>query len=153
NLDELLDGPESTDGRYVYEAVAIVYFDEAVADSGSFGYADDNWRNGTQSFAYVTALPEVSDRIGFGVTSTLIHEYGHHFGLSHPHDGFDPELGDLSPTGDFYFIWAGDQVNSAMNYLPVNDDFSQFDRDNANRWFAAAYIRSANNIAQRVLTE
>src|SRR5262245_10488565 len=153
-LDTFLDGPESTNGRYVYEAVAINYFDEAMIDAPYEGQADQNYRNGTQSFVNGFRSKEYADLYETGLTWDLIHEYGHHFGLSHPHDGRDPERqGELRPVGPLYFLWAGDQVNSVMSYVRINSDFSQFDRDNANRWFAAAYIRSAKNILGRVLTE
>ena len=26
---------------------------------------------------------------GYGLTTTMIHEDGHHLGMSHPHDGYD----------------------------------------------------------------
>ena len=60
---------------------------------------------------------------------------------SHPHDGWDSASGvDYGPTGDFFFAWAGDEVNSMMSYIDVNWDFSQFDRDNGSKFKAAAYI-------------
>ena len=38
---------------------------------------------------------------GYGLTTTMIHEYGHHSSMSHPHDGYDPGTGvDFAPTGD-----------------------------------------------------
>src|SRR5262249_10844467 len=42
NLDDLLDGPGSTEDRYVYEAVAVNYFDEAAIDSPFLGMASSN---------------------------------------------------------------------------------------------------------------
>jgi hypothetical protein len=38
-----------------------------------------------------------------------------------------------------------------MSYIDLNWDFSQFDRDNANRFRAAAYITNANAIAAEIL--
>jgi hypothetical protein len=38
-----------------------------------------------------------------------------------------------------------------MSYIDVNWDFSQFDRDNFNRFHAAGYIVNANAIAEDVL--
>jgi len=67
-----------------------------------------------------------------GLTTTIIHEAGHHLGMSHPHDGYDWELGiDYYPAGDKYFANSGDECNSMMSYIDLNWDFSQFDRDNS----------------------
>jgi hypothetical protein len=86
------------------------------------------------------------------LTTTGIHEYGHHFGMSHPHDGFDWETGvDYEPTGPFFFAWATDEHNSMMSYIDLNWDFSQFDRDHAARHQAAAFILNANVVAGRLL--
>ena len=72
--------------------------------------------------------------------------------MSHPHDGWDSELAmDYGPEGDFYFAWSADESNSIMSYVDLNWDFSQFDRDNFNRFDAAGYIVNANAIAERVL--
>jgi hypothetical protein len=38
-----------------------------------------------------------------------------------------------------------------MSYVDLNWDFSQFDRDNFNRFEAAAYVTNTNAIAERVL--
>ena len=115
------------------------------------GFADDNWVDGTQSFVFSFVSNAVVES-GYGLTTTQIHEFGHHFGMSHPHDGFDPETGiDYDATGPFYFAWAGDESNSIMSYIDVNWDFSQFDRDNAARHQAAGFIVNANVIAGRVL--
>jgi hypothetical protein len=40
-----------------------------------------------------------------------------------------------------------------MSYLFVNSDFSQFDRDNMNRYMAAAFARNANRIAADILAD
>ena len=82
---------------------------------------------------------------GYGLTTTMIHEYGHHSSMSHPHDGYDPATGvDFEPTGDFFFAWLGDESNSMMSYIDVNWDFSQFDRDNSARHHAGGYALIAN---------
>ena len=71
--------------------------------------------------------------------------------MSHPHDGWDSEMKiDYGPRGA-YFAWAGDESNSMMSYVDLNWDFSQFDRDNFNRFDAAGYIVNANAIAGDVL--
>ena len=89
---------------------------------------------------------------GYGLTGTQIHEVGHHLGMGHTHDGYDPEDDvDFVASGRFFFAWVGDEVNSIMSYIDVNWDFSVFDRDNMDRWQAAAHLRSANAIAADVL--
>jgi len=139
------------DGGAEYEAM---FYNYATADnraSGFLGYADDNWIDGTQSFTFNFVSPGVV-AVGYGLTTTQIHEYGHHFGMSHPHDGYDYQANvDYGPEGAYYFAWAGDEVNSMMSYIDLNWDYSQFDRDNANRFQAAAYIRNANVIAANIL--
>ena len=78
----------------------------------------------------------------------MIHEYGHHSSLSHPHDGLDPASGvDFEPTGNTFFGWLGDESNSMMSYIDLNWDFSQFDRDNSARHHAAGYAKIANVVA------
>lgn len=117
-----------------------------------WAFADDNWRDGTQSFV-VNHLPSwCLDYLGF--TDLSIHEFGHHIGLSHPHDGFDHHSGRAysSYQDDLQFVAVGDQVNSMMSYLWVNNEFSQFDRDNMNRWTAAAYVTQVNTLAERLLS-
>ncbi len=100
-------------------------------------------------FAYVS--PGIVDA-GYGLTTTLIHEVGHHIGLSHPFDGYDSASGvDFEPTGDFYFAWLGAYSNSMMSYIDLNWDFSQFDQDNMNRFETAALIEAANRLAGEAL--
>ena len=150
NLDGVLDHDPAR-GKRIYEAPAFAYATTDDLAAGFLGYADDNWTDGTQSFVFSFVSQSVVD-IGYGLTTTEIHEYGHHFGMSHPHDGFDWETGiDYEPTGPFYFAWATDEQNSIMSYIDLNWDFSQFDRDNAARHQAAGYILNANVIAGRIL--
>jgi len=150
-LYNALNIASSWDGGAEYEAM---FFNYATADnraSGFLGFADDNWVDGTQSFTFNFVSPGVVS-LGYGLTTTQIHEYGHHFGMSHPHDGYDSTTGvDYGPEGEFYFAWSGDEVNSMMSYIDLNWDYSQFDRDNANRFQAAAYITNANAIAALIL--
>ncbi len=141
------------DGGGEYEAM---FFNYATGDDRTapfLGFADDNWVDGTQSFTFNFISPQIV-ALGYGLTTTQIHEYGHHFGMSHPHDGYDSQTGiDYEPSGDFFFAWATDEVNSMMSYIDLNWEFSQFDRDNANRFQATAYIKTANAIAADVLKE
>ncbi len=111
------------------------------------GFADDDWATGTQSFVFAFDSPGVRDFSGYGFTTTTIHEVGHHLGMSHPHDGYDYEANiDFGPGDEFYFAWSGDESNSMMSYIDLNWDFSQFDRDNMNRYLTAIYINQANAI-------
>jgi len=111
------------------------------------GYADDDWATGTQSFVFGFDSPSIRDVSGYGFTTTFIHEVGHHLGMSHPHDGYDYEADiDFGPGGPFYFAWSGDESNSMMSYIDLNWDFSQFDRDNMNRYLTSVYLNQSNAI-------
>ncbi len=136
-----------------YEAMFFNYATENYLAAPFLGYADDNWIDGTQSFTFNFVSAFVVS-LGYGLTTTQIHEYGHHFGMSHPHDGYDYERRiDYGPEGRFYYAWSGDELNSMMSYIDLNWDYSQFDRDNAHRFQAAAYIISANAIAEDILKD
>ena len=156
NLEDFLDEkPKHAGKNRRYEAPGFNYAVDDVADPDlsppALGFADDNYVDGTQSFIFNFVSPQIVAS-GYGLTTTQIHEYGHHFGMSHPHDGFDWETGiDYGPSGPFFLAWASDEHNSMMSYIDLNWDFSQFDRDNAARHQAAAYIINANVIAGRVL--
>ncbi len=147
------DGGHSSDprGTRLYEAPEFSYATTDDLAPGFLGFADDNWVDGTQSFVFSWISPSVIEA-GYGLTTTEIHEYGHHFGMSHPHDGYDSTTGvDYDPAGPYYFVWDADESNSMMSYIDLNWDFSQFDRDNAARHQAAGYIINANVVSGRVL--
>ncbi len=137
------------DGGGEYELVVTAYITQAELDVS--GSAEDNYADGTQSMVVLNlTAPGLAD--GRGLTATMIHEVGHHLGLSHTHDGYDSEEGsDFGAVGDHAYAWVGDEVNSVMSYVDVNRDFSVFDRDHMNRWQATAYLRSTNAIAADVL--
>jgi hypothetical protein len=138
------------DGDADYEIPIFAYNTTDEFPALALGYADDDWRTGTQSFVFGFDSPEIRDA-GYGLTTTLIHEVGHHLGLSHPHDGYDSESGvDFGPSGDYFFAWSGDEVNSMMSYIDLNWDFSQFDRDNMNRYLTAGYLNQANNVLGKI---
>ena len=140
-----------TDGGGQYEATVFNYATDFDAGGGLLGYADDNWLDGTQSAVFAFVDPTIVE-FGYGLSTTTIHEVGHHVGMSHPHDGFDYERGiDFGPADRFYYAWSGDESNSIMSYIDVNWDFSQFDLDNHWRTTAAAYLINANAIAADVL--
>jgi len=147
-----LERTQDDRGRVDYE---LAIFNYAVGgrqySPPLLGFADDDWRDGDQTFVFAFISPQLT-ALGYGLTTTLIHEIGHHLGLSHPHDGYDSEDGvDFGPVGDFYFVWAGDESNSMMSYIDLNWDFSQFDLDNMNRFRAAASVEGANRLAARAL--
>jgi hypothetical protein len=79
------------DGDAEYEVPVFLYnTPNALSAGGLLGFADDNWRDGTQSYVFGFLAPLLR-AAGYGFTSTTIHEVGHHLGISHPHDGYDTE--------------------------------------------------------------
>ncbi|MEJ3747389.1 hypothetical protein WEI85_29400 [Actinomycetes bacterium KLBMP 9797] len=148
-----LERTRDDQGRVDYELPTFSYALPPETPAPALGFADDNYRDGTQSYVFAFVSPEIVER-GYGLTTTLIHEVGHHVGMSHPHDGYDSETGvDYGPGNEFFFAWAGDQSNSMMSYIDLNWDFSQFDRDNSDRFLAAAYNEAANRLAAAVLAD
>jgi hypothetical protein len=59
----------------------------------------------------------------------------------------------VSAGGEYHYAWVGDESNSMMSYIDVNWDFSQFDRDNSDRFLTAAYYEAANRLAADVLAD
>lgn len=89
--------------------------------------------------------------MGYGFTTTTIHEFGHHIGMSHPHDGYDSTSAtDFGPSDDLYFAWSGDESHTIMHYLDLADDFGWFDNDNMNRFLTGRYLTRANEIAAQM---
>lgn len=88
NVANLLDADQNRE----YQAVLLNW--AITKESATFpplGFADDNYRNGTQSFIFDFVSPGIANDLGYGLSTTEIHEYGHHLNLSHPFDGFDYE--------------------------------------------------------------
>ena len=118
---------------------------------GLLGFADDNWADGTQTFVFAFDA-DVYREFGYGFTGTIIHEVGHHIGMSHPHDGFDSETGvDFDASDEFFFAWAGDESETVMHDLTLSNQFGEHNRDNMYRWEAAGYLNWANVLAGDVL--
>lgn len=138
------------EGDRDYEVPVFNYNTPSALSGGLLGFADDNWRDGTQSYVFGFLSPAVR-QAGYGFSTTTTHEVGHHLGMSHPHDGYDSELDiDYGARGPYYYAWSGDESNTIMHYLDVATSFSQFDRDNMDRWLTAAYINQANSVLARV---
>jgi hypothetical protein len=138
------------EGNGEYEVPVFNYNTPSALSGGLLGFADDNWRDGTQSFVFGFLSPAIRNA-GYGFSTTTAHEVGHHLGMSHPHDGYDSELDiDYGASGPFYYAWAGDESSTIMHYLDLATGFSQFDRDNMDRWLTAAYINQANSVLASV---
>jgi len=119
--------------------------------AGNTGFALDNFVDGTQTHVVVFDTSEYRE-IGYGFSATTIHEFGHHVGMSHPHDGYDSEL-DLGygPARAYFFAWSGDESDSVMSYLRVSNGFGVFDRDNMYRYETAGYLNWANGLLDDIL--
>lgn len=142
------------DGGADYEAALIGYGvgNKPKNPQGLLGFADDNWLNGTQSGVFNFVYPDVV-AAGYGMTTTMIHEYGHHSSMSHPHDGYDPATDmDYGPGGATQYAWLGDMSHTIMSYMDLATDFGQFDRDNSARHHAAGYAKIAQAIADQLPT-
>ncbi len=137
--------------NYVGGIFAFNTTDEALGNTNLLGFADDNWADGTQS--YVFEFDTAGDRdFGYGFTTTTIHEFGHHIGMSHPHDGYDSELKlDFDGADAYLFAQSGDESATIMSYIDLSAGFSQFDRDNMYRWETAGYINWSNELLASIL--
>ena len=117
---------------------------------GLLGFADDDWLSGTPTFVFEFDTAEYRE-LGYGFSSTTIHEGGHHFGLSHPHDGYDSELGlDYGPADEFYYAWSGDESHTVMHYMALTNEFGQFDQDNMYRYEMAGYLNWSNDLLAQI---
>lgn len=152
NLDKYVPayGPDD----YVGEVFAF-NVDDTLAEQlgGLLGYADDNWVDGTQTYVFEFDAPFLRE-VGYGFSTTTVHEFGHHLGLSHPHDGYDAETGvDYGPSGSTFFAWSGDESNTIMSYLDLSTSFGQFDQDNMYRYEMAGYLNLSNNLIDDILAK
>lgn len=120
---------------------------------GLLGFADDNWVDGTQSYVFEFDSEDYRS-LGYGFSTTTVHEFGHHIGMSHPHDGYDSEYNlDYGPSDDFYFAWSGDESNTIMHYMDLSGGFGQFDQDNMYRYETAAYANWSNVLLGQILAD
>jgi hypothetical protein len=90
--------PPYDENDYVIAVHAFNTTGDSLGDQfGLLGFADDNWTDGTQSLVFTFDAEEYRE-FGYGFSTTTVHEVGHHIGMSHPHDGYDSELGlDFGP--------------------------------------------------------
>ncbi len=134
----------SSDADHVLPVAAFSTTDRQMGGFlGALGFADDNWADGSPSFVFTFAYPR-SVTNGFGFTTTTTHEVGHHLGLSHPHDGYDPTTGvEYDAVDEFRFTNVGDESATVMSYAATSNSFDVFDRDNVGRWELAGYLRWA----------
>jgi hypothetical protein len=132
-----------------YSVPIFTYFDDDPS-LFPFGYADDNYADATQSFVYSGSNPAVAS-FGIGLTETVLHEVGHHFGLSHPIDGYDSQSNrHYQPRDFFFFAWIGRESATTMGSMLRGLGFSQFDHDNMDRYLTASYINQANAILNQI---
>ncbi len=141
-------GPED----YVLGIFAFNTTDERLGtQTGLLGFADDDWISGTQTYVFQFDTTGYRE-LGYGFTTTTVHEAGHHLGLSHPHDGYDSELGlDYGPADEFYYAWSGDESDTVMHYLALSNGFGRFDRDNMYRWETAGYLNWSSTLLAEIL--
>jgi hypothetical protein len=143
--------PPDRPADYVGKVFAFNTIDDNMgSQSNLLGYSDDNWVDGTQS--YVFTFDTSGDReLGYGFSTTTVHEFGHHIGMSHPHDGYDAESGlDYDSLDATYFAWSGDESNTIMAYNDVSTGFGQFDRDNMYRWEFAGYANLVGSLLNHI---
>lgn len=151
DLNRALYIPDYNEADYV---AGIFAFNTTEANLGTevglLGFADDDWLSGTPTYVFEFDTAEYRE-LGYGFTSTTIHEGGHHFGLSHPHDGYDWELGlDYGPADEYYYAWSGDESHSVMQYIALTNEFGQFDRDNMYRYEMAGYLNWSNELLGQI---
>ncbi len=139
------------EGDAEYELPVFMFSVPTDIETAFEGTSLDNHSDGTQKFNFVVS--STFDRESHGTTQITIHEIGHHLGVGHPHNGFDYEgfrpYGPNTPA--FHYVWAGDESDTVMSYMFTSNNFSQFDRDNMNRWMTAVYINQANKILPEIL--
>jgi hypothetical protein len=129
----------------------IFSFNTSTDLGGLLGFADDNWINGLPTHEFIFGNADLRS-FGYGFTSTIVHEFGHHIGMSHPHDGYDSALeADYGGFGDMYYTWLGDESDTVMHYISVSNGFGRHNQDNMYRWETAGYLNWSNALAGDIL--
>ena len=136
--------------KAAYQVPIYSFNDDQNTQPGLLGVAIDDGVTGTQALVYSFTSPDLIGA-GYGFTDTITHETGHHFSLSHPHDGYDAESNtEYGPSGDYAFVNAGDMSNTVMAYNDLTRGFGQFNLDSQYRYLTAAYLNNTNAVLQLV---
>jgi hypothetical protein len=146
--------PTTTPNAVIPE-VAFTVADNPTQRLGFVGNTDDDYATGTPSLIEMFDDPPLrASSHAIGYTELATHETGHFVGLTHPHDGEDPEqLIAFGPDGDFFVAWTGDESDSVMSYLPGNLSFDVFDIDNLARSLYAREATAADYYAGVLLAQ
>ncbi|GGJ81338.1 hypothetical protein [Deinococcus aquiradiocola] len=133
-----------------YQVPIYAFNDGENTQPGLLGVAGDDGVTGTQAVVNSFLTPDLN-AAGYGFTDTITHETGHHFSLSHPHDGYDSETNtEYGPSGEFAFVNSGDMSNTVMAYNDLTRGFGQFNLDSQYRYLTAAYLNNTDAILQLV---
>lgn len=145
--NDYLDGT-----RYELPLAVFDVPDDRVAPGGLAGFASSrppNLSGWTYAWLFDRLAADLASKTGL-----VAHESGHHLGLSHVHDTYDPaldaELGSAA-GGPFNFLRIGFESHTGMSYLHNTNEFGQFDRDHMARWQVAAHLDSSNRILGDVI--
>lgn len=95
----------------------------AGADTVDADYSGLALPNSAGDFAAVIEIERHSDLGASGFTYLTIHEVGHSFGLAHPHDLYDSNLGEA-------FYWVNDFSSTPMSYCCSYDRYDTLAKDN-----------------------
>jgi hypothetical protein len=140
--NEYLDGV-----RYEIPVAAFDVPDTRLAPSALAGYASVLAPN-VQAWNFIWLADRARAFLNTD-TGVIVHEVGHHLGLSHVHDTYDPALDaevSAADGGPYWFMLSGTETYTVMSYLPNAAEFGQFDRDHMARWQVAARLDNANRI-------
>jgi hypothetical protein len=147
-IQTFLDPAAAAWADYSIPVFAFATTDEAMGVQwGLLGWADDDYATGTATFINAFGSPNITLTYGYGYTTTVVHETGHHIGLSHPHDGYDSEMDlDYEAEGYYNFVWTGDETYSVMSYLSNVQLFGVFNRDSIYRYEGVVYLKTVKQM-------